>query len=225
MTRITVLTLSLVPIFYLFLGGVFGGEEQKQFGDQSPKEQIATMEGWTKRQNEDLAAFTEYFTKNWDKELPATAAFCKLAGASRTTEAIPLLVAHLDFRYLGEGYDAGPLRGPLEDRQAMDALIKIGIVTLEPSIAQIIASLDALPEKEDRGVKFRRVFLHEALKAVPMEILGKDLTLAYLKMKLENKELSTQVRAHLEAAIKEIETGKYCPPSERTNPPASGGNP
>lgn len=224
MTRITGVLFVLIPVFCLFLGGASGGDEQAKFSDQSPKEKVATMEDWTKKQNDDLAAFTDYFAKNWDKDPSATAAFCKMVMASRTTQAIPLLVAHIDFTY-GPQFISS-LRSPLDYRYALIALIKIGVPALEPAVAQIIKSLDALPDNDEFENKVRRVSLLGSLQALSVEILGKDLGLAYLRLKLEDKDLSPKAMVAIATAIKQIQSGIYLAPMlAEPAPPPDAANP
>ncbi len=164
-----------------------------------------------------LKKFIDNYSKNWDKETGAArVAFCKLAAATRAKDAVPLLVKHIDFWHLGDSPFTGRPRDILEDRVALEALIEIGMPSLEPAFAHIVQTLDKLPKKETDDSRHQAAFLHAALKELPTKILGKDLAVAYLKMKLEDKDLSEKARAAIESTLSEIR-----PPEEKADKPDS----
>ena len=215
MARLIPMMFALVLIFGLALGTLSAENEEKEFPEQSPEEKVATMKLWTKQRQQESGEFTEHFSKNWDKETDAArAAFCKLAGRARAKDAIPLLVEHLDFLYFGEFPTVHRFPRLVEGRLALEALIEIGIPSLEPAVARILKMIDELPEKETDDSRHQAAFLRAAIKELTTKILGKDLAVAYLKTKLEDKDLSEKARAVVESTLNEIK-----PPEEQADKP------
>jgi len=130
--------------------------------------------------------------------------------------AVPILVRHLDFWYVGDSEAVFRLRLPTENRPALDALIEIGMPALQPSAEHILSELDKLPsdpvfkdgtinknvtDKQRWSVSFHR----QALKKLSTDILGKDLAVVFLKKQLEQKGHGEGARKGIEYAIREIE--------------------
>jgi hypothetical protein len=188
------------------MSSLFAVNEVKKFQEQTSEEKVATMESWIKQKNQELEVFTEYFSKNWDKESDASrAAFCRLAGNARARNAVAVLVEHVEFAYFGED-PAARNRWITEGRVALDALTEIGVPSLDPAFAHIAQLLDSMPEEKTDANHFRAVFFCDAIKEMTMKILGKDLAIAYLKLKLKDKNLSEKVRTLVNEALKEIKS-------------------
>ena len=192
--------------------------DMKTFGKKSDKEKAKFLETWTETQKRELANMVKHFDENWQKEgWHAKAGFCRMVGQFRIKAAVPTLVRHLDFLYLGEfigGYE-GPKRST-ENRPALDALIEIGMPALEPSAEHILRELDKLPSeilnKDDapkKGVtdkqRWRVSFLRQALQKLSTDILGKDLAVVFLKKQLEQKGRGKGARKGIEYALSKIE--------------------
>jgi len=181
------------------------------FGEGADQDPTASyIRTWSIAYFKQLEKFIENYRKNWGKESAASkAAFCELAGKARAKDAIPVLVCYLEFRYFGEiPLPPSPPRTILECRQALEALIEIGMPSLEPAVVRILKMIDELPEKETDDSRHQAAFLNDALKELTTKILGKDLAVAYLKQKLEMKELSERARVVIESALDEIEPSK-----------------
>ena len=133
----------------------------------------------------------ECFTLRWDSEQPpVVTAFCQAMGKAKVQEAIPVLVKHMDFRYI-ENMDAERPRTTLEGRVALDALVQIGSPALDPAAQHIVARLSKSEDRHDIH------FLCEALGLLVSKSLGETEARAYVR-KLIDEQKGEQIRRYLE---------------------------
>jgi len=175
-----------------------------------PKEDPHTsfVHTWSIAFFDQLATFVSNYTKNWDKETDASrAAFCELAGKARMKDAVALLVEHMDYSYA----TAGPAQDILKDMVALKALIEIGMPALEPAVQKLLKESEKLPLPETDESKAQKTLLNAALKALTTQILGKDLAVSYINIKLNDKGLTERGKATLQSVLASLNTEKTSP--------------
>jgi len=184
----------------------------RTLSEQSPKNKVQTMETWKNQYKEELASCVDHFVKNWDQETDYTrAAFCILVMETRTENAIALLVQHMEFRYSTGTTPFGIITrypGILAGRLALDALIKIGMPALEPAVSEMIRRIDVISEKDTPDYDSQIRFLTRALRAVTTKILGNELAIPYLNLKLQAEDVGDKSKVVIASVIKEITSAK-----------------
>lgn len=186
----------------LAVARILADKEAEVFGSKSKEEKLDYMTNNIIKHNKETEEIVKYFNLNWDKEDDEVkASFCEMAKVYKILEAVSILRENIEFRYFSIHVERS--RTITEGRVALEALIQIGLLALEPSFEAICTQLDSLAV--DENTRFRIAYFEEILKYLPVKMLGKKLAIYFLKDKLDNGSLSDKVKQYIANALVEIE--------------------
>jgi len=157
--------------------------DAKELASMSQTEKLAYLQQATFETPAERQQVVEYFGTRWDdEEGPVLIEFCKAMGRARVVESVPVLVAHMDYRYFGEATAAGPSRTILQERFALEALASIGEPALAPATDHIVRRLGTATDR------FELYFYRAALKYLATRILGEKQGAEYVTAVVARQE-------------------------------------